>query len=60
MSRILTPKVRRYLYGILLAAFPIACFYWPAMTPAAPLWLGLGMALLYVNDEGEPQTLPDD
>lgn len=56
----LTPKVRRYVYGILLAAFPVACFYWPELVPAAPLWLGLGMALLNVTDDGEPKPLHGD
>lgn len=50
------PEVRRWIYRVLLAAFPVACFYWPDLVPASPLWLGLGMALLNVpsdEEEGE-------
>jgi hypothetical protein len=48
--RALTPQTRRWIYSVLLAAFPVACFYVPSLVPAAPLWLALALALLNVND----------
>lgn len=41
-------KTRKWIYRILLAAFPVAAFYWPSLVPASPLWLALGLALLNV------------
>jgi hypothetical protein len=51
MSTFLTPTVRRWIYGVLLAAFPVACFYLPELVPASPLWLALALAILNVKDE---------
>jgi hypothetical protein len=42
---------RRWVYRILLAAFPVACFYFPELVPAAPMWLALALALLNVPAE---------
>lgn len=56
LSTIFTPTVRKWIYRVLLALFPVACFYWPALTPAAPLWLALALALLNVNDEDKEPT----
>lgn len=53
MNTITTPGFRRWVYGILLAAFPVACFYWPELIPAAPMWLALGMAILHVTPESK-------
>ena len=47
----MSPSARRWTYRVLLAAFPVACFYAPSLVPAAPLWLALGMALLNVRDD---------
>jgi hypothetical protein len=51
VKKILTPTVRRWIYGVLLAAFPVACFYYPPLVPAAPLWIALALAILNVKDE---------
>jgi hypothetical protein len=41
---------RKWIYRVLLAAFPVACFYFPQLIPATPLWLALALALLNVDD----------
>lgn len=47
----LNMRTRKWIYGILLAAFPVAVFYWPPLAPAAPLWLALGMAILNLKPD---------
>lgn len=47
----MSAKTRRWIYGILLAAFPVAVAYYPPLAPAAPLWLALGLAILNVNPD---------
>lgn len=47
----LTVEVRKYIYLVLIAAFPVACFYFPALVPAAPLWLALLMAVLNLKPQ---------
>ena len=51
MNKLLNKNVRKYIYGILLAAFPIAVLYFPELAPAAPLWLALGLAILNLKDD---------
>ncbi|NYD65979.1 hypothetical protein [Agromyces atrinae] len=50
MKLLNSPKFRRYLYGVLLAAFPVAVFYYPQLAPAAPLWLALAVAIFHIDD----------
>lgn len=44
-------STRKWIYRVLLAAFPVACFYYPSLVPAAPLWLAVALALLNVNPD---------
>lgn len=46
MDKIFPRKVRMWIYGVLLAGFPVAAFFWPEITPAIPLWLALALAAL--------------
>ncbi|MCE0510835.1 hypothetical protein LVJ59_17440 [Microbacterium sp. KKR3/1] len=46
MSKVFNRTVRKWIYGLLLAGFPVACFYFPDLIPAAPLWLALALAAL--------------
>lgn len=46
MDKILNRTTRIWIYGILLAGFPLACVYFPQLVPAAPLWLALALAAL--------------
>lgn len=61
MSKILNRTTRKYIYGILLAAFPVAVLYFPELAPAAPLWLALGLAILNLSpDEVEAPVTNDE
>ncbi len=46
----LTPTVRRWLYGVCLAALPLLIYQGLVEPMAAPLWLAFVVALLNVND----------
>jgi hypothetical protein len=47
----LTPTVRRWIYGLALAALPVLVYYGLVEPEAAPLWLAFVLALLNVSDE---------
>lgn len=54
MKKLLTPKVRRWAYGVAAASLPIlaaAEILPPAVIPYA---LPLVVAILYVRDDGTP------
>lgn len=44
----MSTTTRKWIYRVAIAAFPVACFYFPALIPAAPMWLALILALLNV------------
>ncbi len=46
MTGKLTPAVRRWVYGIALAAMPLAVLYGIVSEAAAPLWVTLAGAVL--------------
>lgn len=50
-TKYLTPTVRRWVYGLCLAAFPVLVHYDLVEPEAAPLWLAFALALLNVSDE---------
>ncbi|MCR1785290.1 hypothetical protein KVF89_22310 [Nocardioides carbamazepini] len=50
-TKILTPTVRRWIYGIAVAAAAVLTFYGVIPIEAAPLWLALVMALLNVPSD---------
>ncbi|WP_341935507.1 hypothetical protein MRBLWO14_001159 [Microbacterium sp. LWO14-1.2] len=54
-SRVLTPAVRRWAYGVAVAAIGVAVFAGWIPATASPVALPLIMALLYVDDSGEPR-----
>lgn len=43
---ILTPQVRRYIYGICIVLMPLLVFYGILTAAAAPLWIALVGAIL--------------
>lgn len=47
----LTPALRRWLYGVCIAALPVLIYFGLVEPEAAPLWLAFVVALLNVNDE---------
>lgn len=51
MNKVLNRTTRKWIYGLLLAAFPVACFYVPSLVPAAPLWLALALAALNLTPD---------
>lgn len=51
MNTYLTPAVRRYIYGLALAALPVLIYFGMVELEAAPLWLAFVVALLNVQDE---------
>lgn len=46
LSTILTPKVRQYIYGIVVAAIPLLLIAGLIAPEQAALWLNLGAAVL--------------
>lgn len=53
IKRLLTPAVRRWLYGVCLAALPLLVFYGLVSPEASPVWLALLVALLNVPSNPE-------
>lgn len=51
VTKFLTPEVRRWVYGVCLAALPVLIFYDLVDEAAAPLWGGFLLALFNVQDE---------
>ena len=54
-SRILTPGVRKWAYGVAVAAIGVAVFAGWIPATASPVVLPLIMALLYVDETGGPR-----
>lgn len=54
MTAFLTPAVRRWVYGIALAAAALLTLYGVLPAEAAPVWLALVVAILNVPSE-DPQ-----
>jgi hypothetical protein len=60
MNRHLTPAVRRWIYGLALAARPLLLHFGLVEPEAAPLWLAFVVALLNVQDApAEPAPVSD-
>lgn len=55
-SRVLTPAVRRWAYGVAAAALTAAVALRWVPVEVAPVILPLVMALLYVDKDGSPKT----
>ncbi len=51
MSKILSPAVRRYIYGVCIAAVPVLIYFQLLPAEAAPVILPLVLAILNVSDE---------
>lgn len=51
MNRYLTPTVRRWLYGVCLAALPLLIYFGLVEPEASPLWLAFVVAILNVRDQ---------
>ena len=51
LSKILTPTVRRYLYGVAIAFVPLAVFLGWLKPEAAPLVVPLIVAIFNVQDD---------
>jgi hypothetical protein len=51
VEKYLTPTVRRWVYGLALAALPVLVYYGLVEPEASPLWGAFVLALLNVNDE---------
>lgn len=47
-TKFLTPKIRRWIYGMAVAAAAVLTFYGVLPVEAAPLWLALVLAILNV------------
>ena len=58
MSRYLAPAVRRWIYGVAVAAFAVLVFYGVIAPEASPLILALVLALL--NVPGTDANVSDD
>lgn len=50
MTKYLTPRVRKWLYAICLAALPLLIAYGLVDAKVAPLWAAFVVALLNVNE----------
>lgn len=58
MRALLSPKMRRWLYGVCIAAVPVAVYFGWLPPEAAPVILPLVLAVLNVQDadtEGSPR-----
>lgn len=53
MSRYLTPAVRRWIYGVAIAAFALAVFYGWIAPEASPLLAALVLAILNVPADSQ-------
>lgn len=51
MRDYLTPKVRRWIYGLCLAALPLLLHYGLLDAKAVPLWGAFALALFFVSDD---------
>ena len=55
-SRVLTPAVRRWAYGVAVALVAVAVFAGWLPVEASPVVLPLLMALFYVDSSGAPRS----
>ena len=53
MKTLLTPRFRRWLYGIAIAFVPLAVYAGWLAPEASPIVIPLILAVLNVNDDGE-------
>jgi hypothetical protein len=51
VDKYLTPAVRRWIYGLAIAALPLLIYFGLVEPEAAPLWLAFVVALLNVRDD---------
>ncbi len=51
VKNVLTPVVRRWVYGICIASLPLLISFELVEPEAAPLWLAFVVAILNVKDE---------
>lgn len=51
MSKFLTPKVRKYIYGVCIAAVPVLIYFKLLPAEAAPVLLPLVLAVLNVQED---------
>lgn len=58
MVNMLTPKVRRYIYGVCIAAVPVLVYFQLIPAEASPVILPLILAVLNVQDD--EQTTHDE
>lgn len=56
MTRILSTRVRRYLYGVCIAAVPVLIYLDLLPAEAAPVILPLVVAILNIQDDSEDGT----
>lgn len=54
MSRVFTPTVRRWIYGVVIAAIPVLIYFDLIPEEAAPVILPLVLAILNVKDDVSP------
>lgn len=54
MKTILNPKVRRWIYGVCIAAVPVLVYFELLPPAAAPVVLPLVLAILNVQDTSAP------
>jgi len=54
MKNLLNPALRRYIYGVCIAAVPVLVYLGLLPAEAAPVILPLVLALLNVQDDGTP------
>lgn len=58
MRNVFTREVRKWIYAVALAGFPVAIFYGLIDPKAAPLWLVLLLALLNLTP-ADVEGVPD-
>lgn len=55
MKNLLTPRFRRWAYGVTVAAYSVAAFAGWVPVESTPVVLPLIMAIFFVSDDGEPR-----
>lgn len=60
MRKLLTPRFRRWAYGVAVALVGVAVFAGWLPATASPVVLPLLMALFYVSEGGDPKEAPAD
>jgi hypothetical protein len=59
MKNPLTPVVRRYIYGVCIAAVPVLIYFKLMPAEAAPVILPLLLAILNIQDNSPPGSQDD-